>query len=100
MDTAIQVIWWVGLVVSLGLTVAILKEVAMLIGSLVAIHRLAGITLVAARGVESNMTATSTIGTLGPATRDLAEAVRRLAAAAESIESGLERATGGITKGR
>jgi hypothetical protein len=100
MDTAILVIWWVGLIVALGVTLVILKQVALVLGTLTGIHRLALITRDAARGMAVNMTATSTIPALEPTTREMAEAVKRIAGVAASLEEKLERVTGGGTKGR
>jgi hypothetical protein len=55
METAIQVVWWIGLIGALVLTLVILKEVMLVLRVLRDIHQLAELTRTAARGVAGNV---------------------------------------------
>ena len=89
-DRAIQVMWWIGLIGALIATLAILKEVALVLRALRDIQRLAGITREAARGVAANLAAGSRLaGTEDPA-RELGEAAAALASAVAALEQKLD----------
>ena len=85
MDTAILVVWWVGLVGALLATVVILKEVAIVLRALADILRLAQITRDAARGVAANVAPASALGALAGSAEALRAAVARQAGAAASV---------------
>ena len=55
MRTAIEVIWWIGLLGALVPTLVILKEVSLLLRVLTDIHRLGIYTRDAARGIAINV---------------------------------------------
>lgn len=54
METGIQVIWWVGLIVALLVTLVILKEVAVVLRTLKDIHQLSEHVHKAALGIAAN----------------------------------------------
>ena len=89
MPRAILVIWSVGLIGALLATLAILKQVALVLRALDDIHRLAIITRDAARGIRSNLLPIRQLGGLDAPIRELGEATSALAAAAASIEQKL-----------
>ena len=86
MPRAILVIWSVGLIGALLATLAILKQVALVLRTLVDVRRLAVITRDAARGIRSNVRAIRRLDGLEAPVRELGEATSALAAAAASIE--------------
>src|ERR687886_121680 len=89
-DRAIQVMWWIGLIGALIATLAILKEVALVLRALRDIQRLAGITREAAQGVAANLAAGSRLaGTEDPA-REVGEAAAALASAVAALEQKLD----------
>jgi len=89
MQTAIELVWWVGLVGALLPTLVILKLAFLVVGRLRDILKLAALTNVAARGVAANVAAVDALrgvgaliapvpGSLGAATgplRGIAEAL-------------------------
>jgi uncharacterized membrane protein YcjF (UPF0283 family) len=86
METAIQVVWWIGLVVALVLTLVILKEVSLVVGTLRDIARLAELTREAARGMAGHLASASRLkGAADPAFA-LRDDARALARSAGSIE--------------
>lgn len=89
MPRAILVIWSVGLIGALLATLAILKQVALVLRALDDIHRLAVITRDAARGIRSNLLPIRGLSGLGPPIGELSEATGALAKAAASIEQKL-----------
>lgn len=78
MDTAIQIVWSIGLVGALVLTLVILKEVALLLRVLVGIHRLSERIRVAAEGIASNL------GPV-PALAGIADPLGRIHGAAQGV---------------
>ena len=90
MGNAIQVVWWTGLVGALIGTVAILKEVALVLQALRDIHRLAELTRDAAEGVRANVAAASRLTELESPARQLREATGALASTAASVEKKLD----------
>lgn len=62
MYTAIQVVWWIGLVGALLLTLVILKEVALVLRALAGIERLVRVTGAAAAGVARNVEGAGALG--------------------------------------
>lgn len=90
MDTAVQAVWWIGLVGALIATAVILKQVAVILMVLRGIHRLAERTREAAEGVARNVAAAPRLaGTTDPA-RGVRDAVHALAVEAGSIDRTLK----------
>jgi hypothetical protein len=95
METAIQIVWWIGLVGALVATLAILKEVALVLRTLGDIHKLAGYTLEAAQGITKHLEPIPGLAGLG-------EPVQRLDATAGEIVTvieKIERRLGSLTAG-
>ena len=90
MRRAIQVVWWIGLIGALVATLAVLKEVALVLRALKDIHQLTERTRDAARGVAANLAATPRLAGLEEPTGRLREATQALAATAASIERKLD----------
>lgn len=90
METAIQIVWWIGLLGALVATLVILKEVALVVRALRDIHRLAEFTRDAAHGVATNVAAASRLERVAEPAGTLQEATGSLAATAASIERRLE----------
>lgn len=86
METAIVVIWWIGLIVALVLTLVVLKLVALLLRVLGDIHRLAEHTREAARGIVAAADVEPGLVTLTERAQGLRDAVHSLAQAAAAIE--------------
>lgn len=86
MEVAIQVVWWIGLVGALVLTLVVLKQVALLLRVLRDIHRLAELTREAARGVAANLGAVSGMEGVPERALALRDSVHALARAAGAME--------------
>ena len=86
MPRAIVLIWSIGLVGALVATLAILKQVALVLRTLQDIHALAVRTRDAARGIAANVRVIRGLGALEAPVRELREATVTLAAATASIE--------------
>lgn len=86
METAIIVIWTIGLLVALIATVIILKQVAIVLRTLKGIHRLSIITRDAARGIERNVDAVPRLPSIDEPVRKLIESSRALRQAIERVE--------------
>ncbi len=90
METAIQVVWWIGLIGALAPTIVILKQVAVTVAVLRDIHGLATITRDAAQGIRANVAAGSKLaGAADPASL-LVEASVNLGTAVHAVGRGLE----------
>lgn len=87
METAIQVIWWLGLVLALGATLVILKQVFLVVGTLQDILHLAGVTRTAARGLAESLVQVREL----PRIQEPAAAVREAAASLARSAGALER---------
>lgn len=90
MESAIQVIWWVGLIGALAATLVILKEVALILRVLHGIHHLTERTREAAQGIARNVATTPRLADTAHAGRGLRDAARAVAVAAASLERQLE----------
>lgn len=99
MDTAIQVIWWIAIVVALIGTVVILKQVALILRTLSGIHRLSVRTLEAARGIARGVEAVPSLPALGESSRALRSSTSDIATAADSIERKLTALSSAETRG-
>jgi hypothetical protein len=85
MQVAIQVVWWIGLLVVLAMTVVVLKRVFGLLNVLSSILTLAEYTQAAAEGIARNVGAAERLSTLGAPASQLPESARRLAEAAAEM---------------
>ena len=97
MQTAIQVVWWIGLIGAVIATLVILKEVALVLRVLGHIHRLAELTREAAQGVAANAAAVSRLPELEGPARGLREGTGSLASVAASLERRLDAVAAGST---
>lgn len=95
METAIQMVWWIGLIGALALTLVILKLVALLLRVLRDIHQLAELTRTAAWGMAGNLEAVSALPEARGRAFELRDSVHALARAAASIERKLDGGAGG-----
>ena len=86
MPRVILLIWSIGLAGALVATLAILKQVALLLRTLQEIHALAVRTRDAARGITSNVRVIRGLNGLAAPVRELREATATLATATASIE--------------
>ena len=90
MPGVIRVIWWIGLIGALVATLAILKEVSLVLRTLRDIHRLGEATREAARGIAANVAAISKLDALEAPVRGLGESTRSIATTAGSVEQKLD----------
>lgn len=98
METAIEVVRWSGLILSLLLTLVVLKEVAVVVGTLSGIRALAQRIRDAAVGMADHVEAAERLpeveeplGRLRTAGTDVTAAARDVARAVEAIAEGAER---------
>lgn len=87
MNTAIQVLWWIGLIVALGFTAVILKQVSLLVGTLRDIDVLAEHTRIAAEGAAENVRSDDALAGLPEPLANLASTMESLAGAAADFAS-------------
>jgi hypothetical protein len=92
---AIFVVWLTGLVGALIATLVILKEVALVLRELRAIHRLAEFTRESAQGLATNASAASRLRASEEPARKLREGAGDLASAASSVEQELDSLAAG-----
>jgi hypothetical protein len=85
METAILVIWSIGLVLALLATVVILKQVSVTLRTLRHIHELAQRTRTAARGLADHVGAASQLAELREPAVRLGEATRATTGAADAL---------------
>ena len=71
MTTAIQVVWWVGLIGALVPTLVILKQVSLIVRTLRSIRLLAAATGVAAKEITGHLAAAPKLEGLGQRVADL-----------------------------
>ncbi len=90
METAIQVVWWIGLIGALPATIVLLKQVSLVLRALKAIHQLAVFTREAAQGLATNASAASQLAASEEPARRLREGAGDLASAAASVEQKLD----------
>ncbi len=98
MDRAIQVVWSIGLIGALVATLAILKEVSLVLRALKDIHRLAEYTQEAAQGVARNVAAVSQLAALEEPAQRLYEATDALASTTASVEQKLDALVAGASQ--
>ncbi|MDP8926609.1 MAG: hypothetical protein M3M97_06805 [Actinomycetota bacterium] len=90
MRTTIFVVWVIGLIGMLPATLVILKEVALVLKELKAIHQLAEFTREAAQGLATNASAASRLAASEEPARRLREGAGALASASASVEQELD----------
>lgn len=90
MEIAIQVVWWIGLLGALILTLVILKQVAVLLRTLRGIHQLAELIRDAARGIATNLQPVPGLAGAAEPLGRAHEAAGALARVAGSIERKLQ----------
>lgn len=90
MNTAILIVWWVGLVGALIATLLILKEVTLVIRTLTDIRQLATRTAAAARGVAEHVAPVPALaGTIGSG-EPLIQAAQHVRTAAVQLEQSIK----------
>lgn len=94
METAIIVVWSLGLIVALIATMVILKQVSMILGVLQGIHRLGEITRDAARGIAANVEVVPDLGSIDQPVSSFAAAAAGLRANVERLEQKLDMLAG------
>lgn len=85
MEIAIQVVWWIGLLGALLVTLFVLKQVFLLLRVLKDIHRLGEIIRDAARGLADNAVEIPRLQELAEPAREMRAAVDKIAAGAASV---------------
>jgi hypothetical protein len=85
-ERGVRLVWWIGLVGALILTVVILKQVALVLEALDDILRLARRTRTAADGVAANVRAVSALPRLVPPVEQLTNSAGALAGGAVALE--------------
>jgi hypothetical protein len=86
---AIALIWWIGLLCALVATLAVLKEVALVLRALQDIHDLAQRTREAAEGIARNVEPISGLGAVAGPAGELDQHTQALAQTAAAIEQKL-----------
>jgi hypothetical protein len=94
METAIQIVWWIGLIGALPATLIILKEVALLVRVLRHILELAELTRDAARQIERNVAVIPDLDGLAQPVTELRRAVEEIGTAVASIKGKLSSVAG------
>lgn len=95
MMTAAMIVWTIGLVGALLLTLVILKEVELVLKALAAIYHLTRFTREAARGLAGNVTAVSALAPLGASAEALRQTAARQAQTVATIARKLQAGRGG-----
>ncbi|MBW3623662.1 MAG: hypothetical protein KY468_09680 [Armatimonadetes bacterium] len=91
METAIVIVWWVGLIGALLLTLVILKLVFLVVGALNDIYRLAEFTRTAARGLAGNAASVERLEPMAEAAQPFRQAACDLVSTVNSIAEKAER---------
>lgn len=99
METAIQVVWAIGLAGALVLTLVILKQVALLLRVLVGIHRLAALTRDAARGIATNLEPVPGLAMIADPLGRIHAASKGVAASASALNGALETLSAPLQEG-
>jgi hypothetical protein len=92
METAIQVVWWIGLIGALPATLLIVKEVALVARVLRHILELAELTREAAQQLERNVAVIPELDDLEQPVAQLRQTVAEIGTAAASIKRKLSAA--------
>jgi anaerobic ribonucleoside-triphosphate reductase len=96
METGIQIVWWIGLIIALIMTLAILKGAFQIVNVLKDIYQLSEVTLTAAAGIRSNLSSVRQMDALHIPAQNLQMAAASLNTAAGEIEEQLNALTGGF----
>lgn len=91
MRTAIEVVWWIGLIGALPATAVILKQALLVIDALRRIHQLADQTHTAAQGVVVHTLPVSQLEGTGDIVRQLDDLVGKVAKGLLGVAGRLER---------
>lgn len=87
MEPLVQLIWWIGLLVAVLLTLAILKAVTLTLNALADVQLLAETTRDAARGVAANVAVEDALRELHGGARALTDGAGALSAGAAALDS-------------
>lgn len=90
MTVGVQIVWWIGLVGALVMTLVILRLVELVVRDLVDIHRLAGYTRDAAKGIERNVQVIPSLANVAGPAQHLLQSTRKLAETSMAIRQKLE----------
>jgi hypothetical protein len=90
LETAILIVWWIGLIGALIATLVIVKEVFLVINALQDILKLAELTRHAARGLVHNLQSVEQLAGVEPAARSLHQAMDHLATHAAAVAQKLD----------
>ncbi len=94
MSTGIQIVWWIGLVGALLVTLVILREVEMVLRSLHDIHRLAEYTRDAAQGLAKNVEVVPGLASVAEPAGQILDGSRRL----KDISQGIAEKLAGLSR--
>lgn len=95
MENAILIVWWIGLIGALLLTLVILKQVAVMLRVLRGIHELSERIRDAARGIAGNLEAVPRLGVAAEPALALRDTLRMLARTSGALERQLGTLAGG-----
>lgn len=95
MLTAIQVIWWIAIVIALAATLVVLKQVSLILRELKGIHHLSTVTLKAAHGMAANLEKTSSLPSLDEPSAAFLAVAHELRTAVESMERKIDAVSRG-----
>ncbi len=89
MTVGIQIVWWIGLIGALLITLVILREVELVLRSLRDINELAKFTRTAAQGIGRNVEVIPSLANVAGPAQEIRAAAARLAATTRAIEQKL-----------
>ncbi len=89
MTVGIQIVWWIGLVGALVITLVILREVELVLRQLYDINKLAKFTRTAAQGIGRNVAVIPSLTNVAGPAQEIRQSAERLAAATRLIEQKL-----------
>ncbi len=96
MQTGIQIVWWIGIIGALGVTIAILREVELILRTLKNINQLAEYTRDAADGIAKNVKVIPSLGNVAAPAQKIVDAAGRLTNASYAIEQKLTSLAGQV----
>ena len=91
MRTAIEIVWWIGLLGALVPTAVIVKEALLVIGTLRRIRQLAEHTRVAAQGIVVHLQPVPRLQGAGDIVKELDDVIGEAAGALSGVAQRLER---------
>lgn len=86
MTVGIQIVWWIGLIGALLITLVILREVELVLRTLRDIYRLAVHTHAAAQGIAENVGVIPDLANVAGPAGNILDGTRRLAEITHAIE--------------